>query len=420
MSIVLTEGSLADSSFDPNKVRFNEKHFESREYKSREKVRDKLYKFKKTPRIFCLFTALVIFQRYLRNAVKRLRHQRGFEIRYKGRSPLHSEIVKSNRAVLNASHGRAVMIANETSEYIIQQVSENLKRLQDNDNDSIPIISPIIQNKIKSPTYAVSRTKEVTHQSLLNTIHGLRSHQNINRNDTISVSTSSHKRTTSRQNSSVKDTFPIDMSGVEAKNARISSKNIYTNAPTSGVDMLRNFKSIRKLDLQEVLDYVPGTAIYFGATVAVQAVHGGYLTHTETNEINASVTSILPSARFTIRNSDDLNDLGVMRYGDAVWLQAGVNEVVGAQYGGKVEKSEELRTIHPSLINCRRANLFKAQQYGRWIVLKANSPAKSLGEQVLHHDSILLEQEWYYLASTTPSESFIAMQLENTSGHFTQ
>ena len=42
-------------------------------------------------------------------------------------------------------------------------------------------------------------------------------------------------------------------------------------------EMKNNMKNMRKLDLQEVLDYVPGTAVYFGATVAMQVAYSRIL-----------------------------------------------------------------------------------------------------------------------------------------------
>ena len=66
-----------------------------------------------------------------------------------------------------------------------------------------------------------------------------------------------------------------------------------------------------------------------------------------------------------------------------------------------------MRKIHPALINCRKENFFKAQQYGRWIVLNRADPTGMLGEQVLHQDQIMLEQEWCFLASQTPYDSFM-------------
>jgi hypothetical protein len=93
----------------------------------------------------------------------------------------------------------------------------------------------------------------------------------------------------------------------------------FTSLPASKIKS--NLRNMKKLDLQEVLNYAPGTAVYFGATVAVQSRHGGFLSFNNASDIRASAHKILPSARFTIWNCDELQDHGVVRYGDAVWLQ---------------------------------------------------------------------------------------------------
>lgn len=168
---------------------------------------------------------------------------------------------------------------------------------------------------------------------------------------------------------------------------------------------------MKKLDVQDALTYNPGTAVYFGATIALQSRHGGFLSFVHGSDIKASAPKLLPSTRFVIWNCDQLNDYGVLRYGDAVWLQAGQHEILGAHYSCGPGTNEMTRQIHPALINCRRNNFFKAQQYGRWIVLNQGHPSEKMGEQVLHHDSILLEQEWYFLGSKTPYDSFMEKKM---------
>ena len=91
--------------------------------------------------------------------------------------------------------------------------------------------------------------------------------------------------------------------------------------------------------------------------------------------------------------------------GDAIWLQAGEFTVLGAFYSGGPVVAHESRRIHPGLISCRREDAYKAQQYGRWIVLNAENPIESIGKPVLHLDNVIFEQEWYFLASKTPYES---------------
>lgn len=147
----------------------------------------------------------------------------------------------------------------------------------------------------------------------------------------------------------------------------------------------------------EVNDYVVGTTIYFGASVALQARHGGFLSFNNSQDIKASAHKILPQTKFVIVNSTDLTNTGAMRYGDAVWLQAGQHEVLGANYIAKADSKDKQKRFRPALINCRRENIFKAQQYGRWIILNKEAPRTSIGELVLHRDKIILEQEWYVI-----------------------
>lgn len=99
--------------------------------------------------------------------------------------------------------------------------------------------------------------------------------------------------------------------------------------------------------------------------------------------------------------------------------------MLGAQYGGPITQ-DKTRKIQPAIVNCRRENFFKAQQYGRWIILNRKNPTSTLGEQVgriylsstqfhpyylyhqvLHHDLIMLEQEWCFLASNTPYDAYM-------------
>lgn len=55
-----------------------------------------------------------------------------------------------------------------------------------------------------------------------------------------------------------------------------------------------------------------------------QSRHGGYLSYNNFADIKASAPKIVPAARFVVWNCDDLNDHGILRYGDAVWLQVNV------------------------------------------------------------------------------------------------
>jgi len=158
------------------------------------------------------------------------------------------------------------------------------------------------------------------------------------------------------------------------------------------------------------VEYEAGTSIYFGSTIALQARHGGFLSYNSA-AIKASAHKVLSNTRFTVKNSEDLTDIGVMKYGDALWLQAGNHDVLGAQYGTLVDQKRE---IQPALVSCKRHSMFKAQQYGRWIVLKRDQPMANLGQPVVHSDKIMLEQEWYFLASQSPYESSMYKTISNS------
>lgn len=58
--------------------------------------------------------------------------------------------------------------------------------------------------------------------------------------------------------------------------------------------------------------------------------------------------------------------------------------------------------------------MMRAQTYGRWIILNRSSPMSTIGDTVAHHDRIMLEQEWYYLASTNPQNSTMVKTMNNS------
>eukprot|EP01033_Poteriospumella_lacustris_P011140 gene11140-7927_t len=165
----------------------------------------------------------------------------------------------------------------------------------------------------------------------------------------------------------------------------------------------------------DIGEYLEGTPIYYGATLALQARHGGYLSYAS-GDVKASAHKVLSQSRFIVKKSDDLTDIGAVKFGDALWLQTIANgsmasSVLGAVYGSLVDKKRE---IQPALVSCKRAVMFKAQQYGRWIILNRDDPMGTLGKPVCHLDRIILEQEWCFLASNAPSSSSMFRICENS------
>ena len=59
------------------------------------------------------------------------------------------------------------------------------------------------------------------------------------------------------------------------------------------------------------------------------------------------------------------------------------------------------------MIKTKRNNMFRAQQYGRWIFVNTADPVGMRGQVVKHHHNIMVEQEWYYLASNSPQNSYM-------------
>jgi hypothetical protein len=168
--------------------------------------------------------------------------------------------------------------------------------------------------------------------------------------------------------------------------------------------------------------YLEGTPIYYGASVAIQGRHGGFMSVLNTKDVTACGHKILPTSKFMIINSDNDSSIGLVRYGDAVWLKVGGGSTIGYSSFSKVGEDvvgvlgagyenhslatkDHVRAIKPTLIEWDDENKFKAMQYGKWIILKQGDCINSIGDVVCHYDKILLEQEWFYLSSPSPQES---------------
>jgi hypothetical protein len=82
------------------------------------------------------------------------------------------------------------------------------------------------------------------------------------------------------------------------------------------------------------LVHTEGTTIYYGSQIALQARHGGYLSHNDQSSIKASAHKIYSGAQFRIVKCEDTTNMGVLTYGSPIWLLVGSNDVLGAQFGG--------------------------------------------------------------------------------------
>ena len=156
--------------------------------------------------------------------------------------------------------------------------------------------------------------------------------------------------------------------------------------------------------MERYIDYLPGTEIYYGHAISLQAKHGGYLSFFDKESMKATAHKTLPTSRFVILKSSDLTNKNAVRYGDAVWLQSSGAEVLGACFSGSITQGSG-RKLLPTMIKTNRRNMFRASQYGRWIFVNRDDPIGTRGQVVKHHHNILVEQEWYYLASNTPEDA---------------
>lgn len=164
---------------------------------------------------------------------------------------------------------------------------------------------------------------------------------------------------------------------------------------------------------EHMVEYPPGAGIYYGASVFLQAKHGGYLSF-KTHEVSTAAFKVSSTAKFTIVKSVDVTSKGAVCYGDAIWLCIGDTDMavnpnpflLGAAFSGTVQSGSS-RALMPHLINHGLENRAKSSQYGRWIILNRDHPVEMKGKPVGHFDQVLLEQEWYYLASWNPGKCSI-------------
>lgn len=352
----------------------------------------------KTQGLFAsLVAAVVMLKRKAKNLIFKRRARKS---RNGVKSAFHAEIQKSQIQVRNASFGRPVITMGYND---IDDYREYMDRRK------------ATWREAKNASGSTRRM--ATRPSTFGVPTDIARKEYLHRNQGIPIAQRIKALSATNVGGGVTQVFEGDAAKSNSFFEAVLEKNAHLTMKEGNGDRLKktsevktNVKGIQRMDVQDALQYHTGTAVYFGATIALQSRHGGFLSFNH-SEIKASAYKLLPSTRFIVWNCDQLKDFGVVRYGDAVWLQAGQHEILGAHYGGGPAVHDTTRVIQPALVNCRKANFVKAQQYGRWIVLNYKNPGGSVGEQVLHEDSILLEQEWCYLASKTPSDSHMEKKM---------
>ena len=346
------------------------------------------------PFIVLLFHAIMAFRRLIKRFMRRKYViQISKEVR-RGDNPLQIAI-KSSNIDLVQSRGRATVIKFDIMHEAITSNAAEIARKERWERN----INNYIQKK--------QRTKKKGKKSA--------------KSNTSTINLLKHMQHAHELGKGVKDfTETLKTMGVNALQAKeeISKKEIFTLENT----LLSNPKfavpphaeKVPKFmiaDVDSINTYLPGAPIYYGATIGIQARHGGYLSYFNSNDIKASAFKPTAQARYVVINCDRREDTGLVRYGDAVWLQVGLYEVLGAKFGmrkKKYNKGDDNKMDHslmPTFINCRNENLQRAMNYGRWIIMSKNDSIARQGQPVCHHDQVLFEQEWYYLSSARPSEA---------------
>ena len=59
------------------------------------------------------------------------------------------------------------------------------------------------------------------------------------------------------------------------------------------------------MSMEKYIEYIPGTEIYYGSGISLQAKHGGFLSFHDEASIKASAHKTLPTARYVILKSSD-------------------------------------------------------------------------------------------------------------------
>jgi len=150
---------------------------------------------------------------------------------------------------------------------------------------------------------------------------------------------------------------------------------------------------------QDAVEYLPGTALTFGSAIALQANHGSYLRYSsDDNEISASAGRVILTTRFLIVRADNQYDFVPVKYGDKIALKCGDYEALGVSFSNEPNSCKKHLT--PRVINIEKGRVIQSNCC--WIILNKDDPIGTIGKQVLHKEKIMLEQEWLYLASSSP------------------
>ena len=334
------------------------------------------------PFLITFFQAVLAFRRMFKKMKIRLGHRSAQQGRHE--SPLHAEMKKSQRVVRLVKKGKTIVDP--------EHFFPDPKDIQVSKNDKDQMVSTLPRNKTEELFRNVSKQ--------INNFHLQLAHNRV-------AELEGKLDQMAAIENDMKAKRPKSSGGKGGDKKNMLKNTYFQSFSTAALVTDENDETKQQI---EVGEYLEGTHIYFGATIALQARHGGFLSY-NSSEVKASAHKVMHHSRFIVKKSDDLTEIGTVNYGDALWLQSGPTTVLGARYGSLVDQKRE---IQPSLISCKRQHMFKAQQYGRWIVLNRDDPMGKLGQPIGHLDRVILEQEWYFLASTSPYESSMYKSLNNS------
>lgn len=377
--------------------------------------------FKKTrtqPFIITFFMAVLAFKK-IAKIMRRKLSQKRVAATTRRRSTFLSVVKRSRQSISFAMQGKALIHADIKDEVTTEDSVDDVEHMEEPDE----AVAALLAAKSRSVYYLKSHKAEEVSRRVGQTLD--RYYARL-RNQQRTVPLSDRLDAAVR----LKDESPNQKRRPATAPAQQNAMNVPLatgNALQDWNNMQQAVEAAKQPDAKAILEknlaeaandigeYLEGTPIYYGATLALQARHGGYLSYAS-GDVKASAHKVLSQSRFIVKKSDDLTDIGAVKFGDALWLQTIANgsmasSVLGAVYGSLVDKKRE---IQPALVSCKRAVMFKAQQYGRWIILNRDDPMGTLGKPVCHLDRIILEQEWCFLASNAPSSSSMFRICENS------
>lgn len=342
------------------------------------------------PFIVLLFHAIMAFRRLIKKFMRRKYVLQITKDVRRGDNPLRLAINSSNSDLIRSRGRAAVMDFDVMNEAITSSAAEISRKEKWERN-----LNNYIQKKKRVSSKKGHRNKKPN----ISTINVLKQIQHAHKLEkgTINFAHTLEKMETS--------------SIEEVKKESFSLANTLLMNPKYAPSHTEKGPKFSIADVDAIQSYLPGAPIYYGATIGIQARHGGYLSYFNSNDIKASAFKPTAQARYVIINCDRREDTGIVRYGDSVWLQVGYYEILGARFGIRKKKyykgeTEEMNhSLMPAFINCRNDNLHRAMSYGRWIIMCKTDSIGKQGQPVCHHDQVLFEQEWYYLSSARPSEA---------------